>query len=214
MVEKGSAYITSHTTEIAAQILDHLLISLLALLIAAVIGIAGGYLASRSARGERWITGVFQVLRVIPSLAVLILLIPVMGTGVKPAVTALTLLAIPPILINTCTGFQDVPAPMLESAAGLGMTEREILWKVRAPAALPMILAGVRTGLIEVVASATLAAKIGAGGLGEIIFTGLGLNRADLLVIGGVLVGLLSLLSCGVFDGLCRLLMPHKYVRV
>ena len=214
MVEKGSAYITSHITEIVAQILDHLLISLLALLIAAVIGIAGGYFASRSARGERWITGLFQILRVIPSLAVLILLIPVMGTGVKPAVTALTLLAIPPILINTCTGFQDVSAPMLESAAGLGMTEREILWKVCVPAALPMILAGVRTGLIEVVASATLAAKIGAGGLGEIIFTGLGLNRADLLVIGGVLVGLLSLLSCCVFDGLCRVLMPHKYVRV
>lgn len=212
MIEKCMEYLISHGPGIAVQLRDHLIISLLALAAAIVIGMAGGYAASRSGRGERWIKGLFHVLRVIPSLAILVLLIPVMGTGVPPAVTALCILAVPPVLINTCAGFQSVPAFMLESAAGLGMTDREILRKVSFPQAMPMILSGIRSALVEVIASAALAAKIGAGGLGEIIFTGLGLNRADLLLIGGVLVAALSLLCCGIFDLICRGLMPYKYL--
>lgn len=102
---------------------------------------------------------------------------------------------------------------MVETAAGIGMTHREALWRVRLPLALPLILSGLRTALVEVVASATLAAKIGAGGLGEVIFTGLGLNRSDLLVLGGVLVAALSLGSGAVFDAIARRLMPYKYLR-
>ncbi len=143
---------------------------------------------------------------------VLILLIPLVGTGIVPAAIALTLLAIPPILLNTIVGFRDVPDFMVETAAGIGMTDREALWKVRVPLALPLILSGLRTALVEVVASATLAAKIGAGGLGEVIFTGLGLNRADLLVLGGVLVAILSLLCGGVFDAITRKLLKYKYI--
>jgi osmoprotectant transport system permease protein len=150
------------------------------------------------------ISAPFQVLRVVPSLAILVLLIPVMGVGMAPAVTALTILAIPPILINTTVGFREVPEFMVECAAGIGMDDRSILWKVRVPMALPMTLSGIRTGLVEAVASATLAAKIGAGGLGEIIFTGLGLNRTDLLVLGGTLVALLSLGSGLIFDWISR----------
>lgn len=212
MIEKCIDYLITHWHEILIQVGDHLIISLAAVAVSVVIGIAGGYYASTSERSERWITGLFQVLRVIPSLAILILLIPVLGTGMKPAVTALSILAIPPVLINTCVGFREVPDFMIESARGMGMTDREILLKVRFPLALPMILSGIRTGLAEAVASATLAAKIGAGGLGEIIFTGLGLNRTDLLLVGGILVAILSLVSCGLFDGLCRLLMPYKYL--
>ena len=94
----------------------------------------------------------------------------------------------------------------------MGMTDREILWKVRVPLALPMIFAGIRTALVEVIASAALAARIGAGGLGEVIFTGLGLNRMDLLVLGGILVAALSLLCGGLFDTLTRRLMPYRYL--
>ncbi len=211
MLQDCVNYIQNNYSQIAVQILDHARISLLALLAASVIGIFFGYLASISGKGERWIMGVFQVLRVIPSLAILVLLIPVMGVGTKPAVTALTILAIPPVLMNTCVGFLEVPPFMVESGKGIGMTDRELLMHVRFPLALPMILSGIRSALVEVIASATLAAKIGAGGLGEIIFTGLGLNRADLLLIGGVLVGALSLLSLAVFDLIRRLLMPYRY---
>ena len=211
MLRECLNYIQGNGPDIAVQILDHMKISLTALFAAALIGIAGGYAASVSGRGEKWIMNLFQILRVIPSLAILVLLIPVMGTGMKPAVTALAILAIPPVLTNTCVGFLEVPPFMLESARGTGMTDRELLIYVRVPLALPMILAGIRSALVEVIASATLAAKIGAGGLGEIIFTGLGLNRTDLLLIGGVLVGMLSLTSLGIFSMIRRILMPHKY---
>ena len=203
-------YVQSHAPELLEQVLTHCGISLLSLMIAALIGIPCGYLAAQSPKSEKWVSGSFQVLRVIPSLAVLVLLIPLVGTGLVPAAAALTLLAVPPILLNTIVGFRDVPDFMVETAAGIGLTPQETLWKVRVPLALPLILSGLRTALVEVVASATLAAKIGAGGLGEVIFTGLGLNRPDLLILGGLLVAALSLGFGAVFDGVSRRLMRYK----
>ena len=212
MISSTTAYIATHMSQIAAQTAAHIGISLLALAVACCIGIPCGYAASKSAGSEAVISAPFEMLRVIPSLAFLVLLIPVMGTGTAPAVTALTILAVPPVLLNTIVGFRTIPAFMLESARGIGMTERELLFRVKIPAALPMMLAGIRTALVEVIASATLAAKIGAGGLGEIIFTGLGLNRADLLILGGVLVAVLSLGSGWIFDAISRSVLKYKYV--
>lgn len=206
------SYLQENWFEILLQVRDHLLVSLLALLIASAIGIPLGYLASCFKKSEKLILNSIQVLRVIPSLAILVLLIPVMGTGIRPALVALTILAVPPILLNTMVGFRQIPDFMIECAAGIGMTEEQLLWKVRIPQALPMILAGVRTGLVEVIASATLAAKIGAGGLGEIIFTGLGLNRTDLLIIGGATVAILSLCCGMLFDLLLRRILKYKYL--
>lgn len=205
------SYLQENWFGILLQVRDHLLVSLLALLIASAIGIPLGYLASCFKKSEKLILNSIQVLRVIPSLAILVLLIPVMGTGIRPALVALTILAVPPILLNTMVGFRQVPDFMIECAAGIGMTEKQTLWKVRIPQALPMILAGVRTGLVEVIASATLAAKIGAGGLGEIIFTGLGLNRTDLLLVGGAAVAILSLCCGMLFDLLQRRILKYKY---
>ena len=193
-------YIATHTGEILVQVRDHMLISLYALLIAVFIGVVAGYFASRSTSAEHMLNVPFSVLRVVPSLAILVLLIPVMGAGVRSAVTALTILAVPPVFLNTIVGFREVPDFIKESARGIGMTGRESLWKVEIPLAMPMILAGIRTAMTEVIASATLAAKTGGGGLGEIIFTGLGLNRSDLLWIGGILVAVLSLGSGILFD--------------
>ncbi len=203
-------YILENHQDILEQLFTHLEISLLAVGVAVLIGVPLGYLASKSSLAEKILSAPFHILRVIPSLALLVLLIPVMGTGIAPAVTALAVLAIPPIMLNTIVGFLEVPAFMIESGAGIGMTERELLKYVRIPLALPMILSGIRTGMVEAVASATLAAKIGAGGLGEIIFTGLGLYRTDLLIIGGTAVALLSLL-CGIaFDFLTGRLLKYK----
>jgi len=210
MWAKMLEYILAHRAALLAQIGTHLWISLAALAAAVLIGVPCGYLAADSPGTEKWISAPFHILRVIPSLAILVLLIPVAGTGALPAVIALTILAVPPVLLNTIVGFRDVPPFMTESAAGMGMTDKEILWKVRIPLAMPMIFAGIRTALVEVIASAALAARIGAGGLGEVIFTGLGLNRMDLLLLGGVLVAALSLLCGGLFDALARSLMPYR----
>lgn len=190
---------------------EHITISVLALFVAALIGIPLGYLCARYMRYKRWVVGVFQILRIIPSLAVLILLIPIMGTGIRPAMTALVLLAVPPVLMNTADGFEEVPRFMLETAAGMGMTEKQIFWKVKVPLALPSVLTGARSAMVEIIASATIAAKIGAGGLGGIILTGLGLYRTDLLLIGGISVALLSVLTGVTFTLLERRLMEYKY---
>lgn len=212
MWEKMFTYIVTHGDALLIQTATHLWISLAALTAAILVGVPCGYLAADLPGCEKWISAPFQVLRVIPSLAILVLLIPVAGTGALPAVIALTILAVPPVLLNTIVGFRDVPAFMTESAAGMGMTDREILWNVRIPLALPLIFAGIRTALVEVIASAALAARIGAGGLGEVIFTGLGLNRMDLLLLGGVLVAALSLLCGGLFDALTRRVLRYKYL--
>lgn len=212
MWEKMFAYIVTRGDSLLIQTATHLWISLAALTAAILVGVPCGYLAADLPGFEKWISAPFQVLRVIPSLAILVLLIPVAGTGALPAVIALAILAVPPVLLNTIVGFRDVPAFMTESAAGMGMTDREILWNVRIPLALPLIFAGIRTALVEVIASAALAARIGAGGLGEVIFTGLGLNRMDLLLLGGVLVAALSLLCGGLFDALTRRVLRYKYL--
>ncbi len=191
---------------------EHMVISLLALLAAIAIGIPFGYAAVRYGKSEKYILPFFQVLRIIPSLAVLVLLIPLMGTGLRPAMTALIFLAVPPILMNTAAGLHQVPAFMLETADAMGMTPRQVLWKVRFPLALPLILTGIKTAMIEIIASATLASKIGAGGLGDIIFTGLGLNRTDLLLLGGVSVALLSIVSSLLLDLADRVLLKYNYL--
>lgn len=204
-------YFSENMNKYLTSVWEHVTISVLSLLVAALIAIPLGYLCAKYMSYRRWIVGAFQILRIIPSLAVLILLIPVMGTGFRPAMTALVLLAVPPILMNTADGFEQVSASMQETAAGMGMTRKQILWKVRVPLALPAILSGSRTAMTEIIASATIAAKIGAGGLGGIILTGLGLNRTDLLLIGGVSVALLSVLAGMIFSLFDRRLMRYKY---
>ncbi|MCC8181320.1 MAG: ABC transporter permease [Planctomycetes bacterium] len=190
---QAASYFADNRSAYLAAVGEHIIISAAALVIALALAFPAGCLSVRYAGLRKACLTVFNTLRIIPSLAVLLLLLPILGTGPVPAVVALALLAMPPILLNTIAGLDGVPAFMLETAAGVGMTRRQSWLRVRIPLALPLVMTGVRIAVIEIIASATLAAKIGAGGLGEIIFTGLGLARTDLLLIGGVSVALLSL---------------------
>lgn len=191
---------------------DHIRISILSLILAIVIAVPAGFICVRFHCCQKYIMALFGILRVIPSLAVLLLILPVMGTGTAPAMTALVLLAIPPILMNTVAGLEDVSAFMLETAKSLGMEERQVWRKVRFPLAMPLILTGIKTSAVEIIASATLAAKIGAGGLGDIIFTGIGLFKTDLLLIGGISVAALSILTGVLFGVLEKILLKYKRV--
>jgi osmoprotectant transport system permease protein len=161
-------------------------------------------------RLRTFITGVFGTLRIIPSLAILLLCIPILGTGLAPALVALSFLAIPPVLINTTQAFAGIPAPIVETARGMGMSDARIFLTVKAPLSAPLVLTGIKTAVVEVIASATLAAYIGAGGLGNIIFTGLGLLRADLLLIGGVSVAVLSMLADSLLSLLERRVVRYR----
>ncbi|HSN65685.1 MAG TPA: ABC transporter permease [Fusibacter sp.] len=205
-------YLNHNMTRYLTSVQEHIWISLLALMIAMAIGVPSGYIATKYKRADKWLVSVFQILRVIPSLAVLILLIPILGTGLKPAMTALVLLAVPPILLNTIAGLTSVPDFMIETAYGMGMTENQVFSKVKLPLALPLILTGIKTAMIEIIASATLASKIGAGGLGDLIFTGLGLNRTDLLLLGGLSVAFLSIFSGLLLDLVGRATVRYKNI--
>ena len=190
----------------------HVQVSILSLGIAVLIGVPAGFLCVRWKKAQKYITGLFSVLRVIPSLAILLLMVPIMGTGTAPAVVALVLLAVPPILMNTVAGLEGVPPFMLETAEGVGMNPTQVWTKVRFPLAMPMILTGIKTAAVEIVASATLASKIGAGGLGDIIFAGIGLFKTELLLIGGMSVALLSLLTGLIFAIIENSTMKHRTI--
>lgn len=191
---------------------QHLTISLLSLLVAAIIGIPFGILSTKNKAWYRWVTTGFNTLRIVPSLAVLIMLIPIVGTGIKPAMIALVLLGIPPILLNTALAFNTIPEFMIETSIAMGMSKAQSFCKVKVPLAAPLILTGIKTAMVEIIASATLAAYIGGGGIGNIIFTGLGLNRADLLWIGGITVAILSMLANVIMSGLEKYILRYKYI--
>ena len=190
----------------------HVQVSILALGFAVLIGVPAGSLCVRWKKAQNYITGLFSVLRVIPSLAILLLMVPLMGTGAAPAVVALVLLAVPPVLMNTVAGLEGVPPFILETAEGVGMDPTQVWTNVRFPLAMPMILTGIKTAAVEIVASATLASKIGAGGLGDLIFAGIGLFKTELLLIGGVSVALLSLLTGWIFAILEKCTMKHRTI--
>ncbi|MBA3415796.1 MAG: ABC transporter permease [Chloroflexia bacterium] len=202
------AYVVENQERFGEALAVHLRLSLTALALAIAIFFPLGVLVSR---GGTWANGILAgvaAARVIPSLAVLFLLLPVLGLGEAPALVALTLLAGPPLVLNTDAGLRAVDPAVLEAARGLGLGRFRLFRTVHLPLALPVVIAGVRSASIEVIGSATLAAFIGAGGLGQFITSGLSLLDERLLLVGAVPVTLLALFSEGVLGGLERRLTP------
>lgn len=192
MGQEIQLYLQENRGEYLGYLLDHIRLSGLAILLAIVIGLPLGYFCYKKAVVFHVASFTTQVLRIIPSLAVLFILIPFIGVGFLPALLALFILGLSPIVLNTAQGFLEVKDQVLETARGLGMDNRQIFWKILLPQALPYILTGIKLALVEIIASASLATYIGAGGLGSLIFTGLGLYRMDFVVLGGGSVALLS----------------------
>jgi len=170
----------------------HAELALGALALACLIGAPLGTWAASSRGARAPIVAVAALGRTIPSIALLMLLLPVFGIGSLPAVVALTALAVAPIVINVDLGLRGVPASAIDAATGLGMNARDRFWRVRAPLALPLVIAGVRTAGVEVVASATLATFIGAGGLGDDIVRALQTNDTTLLVAACAVVAAMA----------------------
>lgn len=187
------SYGQSHAKEFWQHLGEHLILSFLALGIAIAVCVPLGMWTSSLGRTARLIVNGVGIARVVPSIAVLLVLYPVFGLGFTPALVALTVLAFPPILINTDTGLREVDRSVVEAAQGMGMTGLEQLWKVKLPLALPLIIGGIRTAAIEVIASAALATFIGAGGLGDFINQGLEGNSDQVLLVGAIPVALLAL---------------------
>ncbi len=179
--------------KILDQLLQHIGLTFISLLLAIIIGVPLGVFISRKRKLAAPVLGFTNVLQTIPSIALLGFMIPLLGIGPVPAIVALFLYALLPIVRNTFTGIIEVDKIVVESAKGMGMTSNQILRKVELPLSMPVILAGIRTATVINVGVATLASFIGAGGLGEFIFGGIALNNTNMILAGAIPAALLAI---------------------
>jgi osmoprotectant transport system permease protein len=201
---------------IAVRLQEHLVYSGLGVGIACAIAIPVGLLIGHTRRAEFIAVSVANLGRAIPSFAILSIVFQIMlnywpgiAFGLGPTVIAMILLAIPPILTNTYVGVQQVDRDTVEAAKGMGMTGGQVLRRLEVPLAAPLIVTGVRTATVQVIATATLAALIGGGGLGRFIVDGFAQGDDVIVVAGAILVALLAILAELVFGGLARLAKPR-----
>lgn len=186
----------------------HMQLVFLSMLCAVVVGIILGIMITRVRPLKGVTLGAVGILQTVPSLAMLGFMIPLFGIGLKTAVVALFLYSLLPIVRNTYTGITDVDQSIVEAARGMGMTNRQILFRVQLPLALSVIMAGIRTAAVINVGTATLAAFIGAGGLGEFIFLGIQRNIDALILLGAIPAALLALVLDYLLGMLERLTTP------
>jgi len=180
--------------QLLAALLEHIQISFIALFFAVLIAIPLGIYLTNKKKIAESIIGISAVLQTIPSLALLGLLIPLFGIGKVPAIIALVVYALLPILRNTYTGINEVDPSLKEAALAMGMNRSKRLVKVELPLAMPVMMAGIRTAMVLIVGTATLAALIGAGGLGDIILLGIDRNNTALILIGAIPAAILALI--------------------
>lgn len=208
LLREAYLYAVEHQAELGSALLQHLRLVAVALGISILLCVPLGIWTARSRLAAVTVINLFNGLRVIPSLAVLFLAIPYLGLSFTSAVLALTLLALPPVLLNTDAAYRTIDQAIREAARGMGMTANQILWRVETPLALPVIVTGVRTAATEVIASATLAAFIGSGGLGLYVVRGFALFDIPILLVGAIPVAILTLVVELLLSGLHRLLEP------
>jgi len=201
---------------IPVRILQHVEMSAAAVLAASLIAIPAGMYIGHTGRFEFLSVSIANVGRAVPSFGILVIayaivssVAPSLAFGFTPTVIALILLAIPPVLTNTYVGIQAVDADTIEAARGMGMTERDVLLKLEVPLASSLIMAGLRTAAVTVVATATLSALIGGGGLGRFIVDGFAQSDEPMLVAGAMLVAVLAILTEFSFALLERALTPR-----
>ncbi len=188
---------------------EHLRLVAISLSLAVLVGIPLGILASRSPSTARVTLSAVGLLQTIPSLALLAFMIPVTGTGYRPAVVALFVYSILPIVRNTYTGLTTLPGNLSEAAHALGMPPMAQLWRIRLPMASPSILAGIKTSSVINVGTATLAALVGAGGLGQSILQGISLLDNQMIFQGAIPAALLALLAQAFWDGIEKWIVPR-----
>ncbi|WP_126425526.1 ABC transporter permease [Brevibacillus marinus] len=201
-------YLLQNQSDFWHAVYTHLLLSFLALGIGVAICVPLGIYLAKTNRGSMVILNAVNIGRIIPSLAVLALAMPYIGVGFGPSLLALSLLVCPPILINTVTAFRELDKSVIEAAYGMGMDHRRVLRTVEIPLALPVIITGIRTAAVEVIASAALAAFIGGGGLGEYILNGIALAQTSLLLVGAIPIAILALLAEVIFGGIEKWTTP------
>jgi len=202
-------FVTERHEQILSLIWEHTYISLSAVIAGFLIAVPLGIVLTRTEKLNKYVIGFVNILQTIPSLALLGLMIPLLGIGVVPAIVALFLYSLLPMLRNTFTGIREVDPALKEAARGMGMTSLQILLKVELPLAISIIMGGFRTATIFTISWATLAAVIGGGGLGYLVFTGLGVANDSMLLTGALATALLATIADFITQKIQKLCTPR-----
>ncbi|MCU7619298.1 ABC transporter permease/substrate-binding protein [Chryseobacterium sp. PBS4-4] len=200
-------FVSEQHEKLLTQITQHLGLTFLSLLLAIIVGLPLGIFIARKKKLSGSVLGIAGILQTIPSIALLGFMIPAFGIGATPAIVALLIYALLPIIRNTYTGITGVNPAVIESAKAMGMNWKQLLFKVELPLAMPVIIAGIRTAAVINVGVATLASFVAAGGLGEFIFGGISLNNTNMILAGAIPAALLAVL----LDKIIAVFQKFKY---
>ncbi|WBV57141.1 ABC transporter permease/substrate-binding protein [Chryseobacterium daecheongense] len=203
-------FIAEQQDKLLLQIIQHLGLTFVSLLLAIIVGVPLGIFIARKKLFANPVLGTAGILQTIPSIALLGFMIPAFGIGATPAIVALLIYALLPIIRNTYTGITGVDASVVEAAQAMGMNKKQLLFKVELPLAMPVIIAGIRTAAVINVGVATLASFVAAGGLGEFIFGGISLNNTNMILAGAIPAALLAI----ILDQLIAVLQKSGYRRL
>jgi osmoprotectant transport system permease protein len=190
------SYYLNNFDRIISALEVHILIFSVSLTFSIIIGISISIFVTQEGRKKigRIILSVMGAAQSVPSLAIIALIFIFVGIGVKPAIIALIIYSLVPIIFNTTSGILSVRQNIIEAGRGMGLTQNQLLWKVKIPIALPVIMGGIRSSATIIIGSATVAAVIGGGGLGDFIFIGLRMHKPEMLISGAVTVSLLAII--------------------
>lgn len=202
------SFFTENSADILLKTWEHFYISFSALLLGVAIAVPLGIMLSKTKKIAKIVLTVTSVLQTVPSLALLAIMIPFLGVGKVPAIVALCIYSLLPILNNTFIGMQSVNQNIKAAGTAMGMTPMQSMRMVELPLAMPIIMSGIRLSAVYVISWATLASYIGAGGLGDFIFNGLNLYKTELIVGGALLVTALALLVDFLLSRFERFMIP------
>lgn len=196
---------------IPVALAQHLGFTFLSVLIAAAVAVPLGWAIGHTGKGREIAVAISGAARAIPSFGLLVLLVLVMGVLQTPAAAVITfvLLGIPSILAGAYTGFEAIDRRVVDAGRAMGMTEWQILWRIEVPLGLPLLVSGLRAATLQIVATVTIAAYVGLGGLGQYIIQGINLNRFNQVLAGAILVAALALVLDGIFAIAERLVVPR-----
>ncbi len=203
-------FLLTHKSEVATLTGEHLWLVGISMLLAIAIGVPLGILLTRRPKWKVFVLGSTNVIQTIPSLALFGLLLPLPWLGARAdrlAIIALALYALLPVVRNTYVGISGISAPVREAAVAMGLTSRQLLWHVELPLALPVMLAGIRVAAVITIGVATIAAAIGAGGLGEFIFRGIAMVDNGVILAGAIPAALIALAADLLLSGFEKLMV-------
>ena len=202
-------YIADNYEFILSKTMEHFYLAGLAVLIACAIGVPTGFLIAKRKKLSKVVIGIANVVQTIPSLALFAFAIPLLGIGTSPALFALCLYALLPIIKNTLIGIHNVDPAIIDAANGMGMSKFQILFKIEVPISIAVIMAGIRIATVTGIGIATIATLIGAGGLGDIIYAGISMLNYEMIIVGALVSALLALLADFLL-GLCEKKLTSK----